>query len=238
MRIRVKDLFKTTQIINDYGIFKQLITNYSDNFPFITDAFSYDLEYLFGYSAEKYIAPLWNKLYQENNIVPIELIDLIAVKYKDKWNRIYKAYIQADYDLLQDYYETKLETPNLTETETPDLTITNLDKTKSKITETNNEKNEDLTYGFNSIEAVNKDDNKLNSTNVVEGNLEDNISDRTEQRTGTNTVHKTGSNQIEISGLGRNTPQEMIEKELELRKRNFIDMLYKDLDKILTLAIY
>lgn len=38
--------------------------------------------------------------------------------------------------------------------------------------------------------------------------------------------------------IGVTTSQQMIESEIELRKQNFFDLIYKDLDKVLTLMIY
>lgn len=50
---------------------------------------------------------------------------------------------------------------------------------------------------------------------------------------GDTTHHLTRSGNIGVT-----TAQQMIESEIELRKQNFFDLIYKDLDKVLALMIY
>ena len=92
-----------------------------------------------------------------------------------------------------------------------------VEKTNTKVTSTDNTKGG--SYGFNSDVSVPVNDS--NSTSVVEGNGEDNKRELT----------RSGN-------IGVTTSQQMLESELQLRKYNFYEELYKDVNSVATLSIY
>lgn len=75
------------------------------------------------------------------------------------------------------------------------------------------------TYGFNSDSSVPTGESSTETTS--EGNADDNNRELT----------RSGN-------IGVTTSQQMLESEIELRKWNFTDMLYQDVDSICTLSIY
>ena len=92
-----------------------------------------------------------------------------------------------------------------------------VEKTNTKVTSTDNTKGG--SYGFNSDVSVPVNDS--NSTSVVEGNGEDNKRELT----------RSGN-------IGVTTSQQMLESEIQLRKYNFYEELFKDVNSVATLSIY
>ena len=95
--------------------------------------------------------------------------------------------------------------------------MTEVEKNATKVTSTDSTKGG--SYGFNSDVSVPVNDS--NSTSVVEGNGEDNKRELT----------RSGN-------IGVTTSQQMLESELQLRKYNFYEELYKDVNSVATLSIY
>lgn len=142
---------------------------------------------------------------------------------------------------------TEITTPNLTETTTPNITETNTPNT----TKTTN----DSTYGFNSSESVPKD-NSVTSDSGTDTTTTTGSS--TVLNTGTSTLSKTGTESLSNTGtdekqhgykktkkgfIGRaygiNTPQQMIMQSITLWEWSFYrDVVFRDIDRVLTLPIY
>lgn len=95
--------------------------------------------------------------------------------------------------------------------------MTEREKTNSKVKVTSSGKSG--TYGFNSDDSVPTGESSTETTS--EGNADDNNRELT----------RSGN-------IGVTTSQQMLESEIELRKWNFTDMLYQDVDSICTLSIY
>lgn len=106
--------------INDYlttstGIFKAIYNTTSQPFTWLSEdlADTLDLDYYLSHSGNKYISPIVIKLYDNDNTTYLtKLAKIIILKYSDKWNRIYKAYIQSDYEPLENYSLTESESVN------------------------------------------------------------------------------------------------------------------------------
>lgn len=95
--------------------------------------------------------------------------------------------------------------------------MTETEKTNSKVKVTSSGKSG--TYGFNSDTSVPTGESSTETTS--EGNENDN--NRTLTRSG---------------NIGVTTSQQMLQSELDLRKWNFANMLYDDVDSICCLSIY
>lgn len=99
-------------------------------------------------------------------------------------------------------------------------------------TETKNMSNS-TTYGHTDMENIDiSEKSNYNSSNDRTLNLEKNTTD-SENTTGdsTRTLNRHGN-------IGVTTSQQMIESEIELRKHNFFEIVFKDIDNYLTLAVY
>ena len=194
-------LYKTINVYIDDGIFSLLQPKFE--WMSVEDAKNLDLDYYLNHG-QRSISPLYEQLInQQTNNVDFnalnKLADIIYLKFKDKWNRIYDAYIKSIYKPLENYSMIEVE------------------KTNTKVTSTDNTKGG--SYGFNSDVSVPVNDS--NSTSVVEGNGEDNKRELT----------RSGN-------IGVTTSQQMLESELQLRKYNFYEELYKDVNSVATLSIY
>ena len=91
--------------------------------------------------------------------------------------------------------------------------------TNSKIS--TNRENKDGFYGFNGSTSSPFGDSMEVTT--TEGKASDNVAEREFTRKG---------------NTGSSTPQEMLEKEIELRKHSFLEIVYNDVDELLTANYY
>lgn len=194
-------LYKTINVYIDDGIFSLLQPKF--DWMSVEDAKTLDLDYYLNHG-QRSISPLYEQLInQQSNNQDFnalnKLVDIIYLKFKDKWNRIYDIYIKSTYNALENYSMTEVE------------------KNATKVTSTDSTKGG--SYGFNSDVSVPVNDS--NSTSVVEGNGEDNKRELT----------RSGN-------IGVTTSQQMLESELQLRKYNFYEELFKDVNSVVTLSIY
>lgn len=130
-------------------------------------------------------------------------------------------------DVLEDTNKT---TYDVTEKDVKDFT----DTTKYNTTEeTSTDKTDTTTYDTEETEAIDKTD--TTSYNVSDEETLDlqHKRDGSESSTGKeeHALHRHGN-------IGVTTNQQMITEELELRKINFYDILFRDIDRYMTLAIY
>lgn len=130
----------------------------------------------------------------------------------------------------------------------------------------NNSQDANNVYGFNSSTPVgdttssgstssqktttNNLDDDTNSTTTLTNNLSDNtttsntqtnnLTDTVESaNTQTTSQEHNSTRTLEKGGnLGITTTQQMIEAELELRQKNFFDIVFKDIDSIMCLKVY
>ena len=146
---------------------------------------------------------------------PIFLGTELESRFGDELRRIAET-LTKEYDPASNY--------DMEEKETPDITITNDARTKSK---TESEAHAKV-FGFNSSEAVPASDTKGEST--TSGLLADN---HAEQKTsGTRTLTRKGN-------IGVTTGAQLVTGELDLRKKNrFLDYFFGCVDKILVQGVY
>ena len=147
------------------------------------------------------------------------LLHEIETRFSAQLLETAKAFYQSEYNPIENYSMTQTETPNITETL---HTETNTNLT------TDGESHGDV-YGFNSTTAshLNAGDN----TQTTSGNKDDNFSDSSRSETGTRTLTRSGN-------IGVTTSQQMLTSELELRRFDFLNEVYRCMDKILVASVY
>ena len=160
----MKRLYETiddTTFFTNYGIFKAIYTLNAFTWLGEDESEMIDLEYYFNHSNEKWISPLFEKLYGMNPSTTLTaLANIIINKYGDKWNRLYDAFITTTYDPIENYSMTEESNANT------DMNV------NSKI------------YGFNSETGVNASDTNTNGsklTNTAELTRSGNIGVTTSQ---------------------------------------------------------
>ena len=248
-RLKIKDIFKPRDILLDDDT--TIISALSDSSAFSDfinsgNYFFLNTEYFISHSGDKYITKqlfhaidylletnsiTWEDFLESPSTYDSEILSAIASlfggiienRFGSKWNKIYSA-LNESYNPLENYNMSETRTPNLTETRTPNLTHS---ETASNTSSTDVENG---VYGFNSTNSNPSTDSTGSQTDSL---------NRTNTDTGTETKTNTGTESLSRSGnIGVTTSQQMLESELELRKYDFYQMIYNDIDTILCLKIY
>lgn len=235
-RIKMSDIFTYKVIDDGYGVFEKLGSEdgggnpyYPLLRPFIdsnTNSYTLDFDYELGFSNDKYISPLFEKLWiqslldagftieeflsGEMDLADIEttltafyqsyIIEIIYNRFGVKWKKIYDSLVISVYNPIHNYDVEEKRTPNLS------TGVTANAESKTGV------------FGFN-------------GTNAKDSATNDGNSSSTTTLTGTDTLTRKGN-------IGVTTTQQMITQELELRKHDFYRMIYMDIDSILCLKIY
>lgn len=159
-----------------HGIFSALYEYGVSKITWLTEDMKnmLDIEYYLNFSGDKNISKMFNLLIEtiEKQTITDDkiqsavnmLANIIINKFADKWNRLYNAYVQEQYQPLENYKMIESGT----------------DKESTKIS--NTQETNGKGYGFNSPSAVNVADNMQQST--TQGALDDNVKEHNFTRSG------------------------------------------------------
>ena len=175
-----------------------------------------DIEYFGNHSGLRQSSPIIEKMTSfpedhELSAAEIALLQrLIKQKFAKNWQRIYDALL-VEYEPLNNY--------DMYEKRTPGAVKTVAVNTDEKITN----KSDGSLYGFNSSTPVPA--SKAEGTSQTEGLKTKNYSEES----------YTGYDELERSGnIGVTTNAQMLSGEIEVRKNMFLEIVYQDVDTILT----
>lgn len=161
----MKRLFETINdatFFTNYGIFKEIYTKNVFTWLGEDESEMIDSEYYYNHSNEKWISPLFEKLYTLNSATALSgLASIIINKFSDKWNRLYDAFITTTYNPIENYSMTEEANANT------DM------NTSNKV------------YGFNSPTAIPSSDQNMSGsklTNTTELTRSGNIGVTTSQQ--------------------------------------------------------
>ena len=233
---------------------------------FFNLAYPMCLEYYTIRSANKRVAEIYDQILEfvkessgdESTYIQTtnELLgtNILRPKFLDKWQRIYNALITEQYNPLNSYEEEDNKTGSENGTTTYNTNVEDNGKTSTKETTTTNIERNDDVYGFNSSSPVGESANNEKTTEELLANADDNTTHNIQTKTGTDnknitineTESKTGtdsntlSKNENITRSGRRvSASSLIQEELDLRnKQIFFDIVYKDIDSVLTLSVY
>lgn len=212
------------------------------------DSLELDLIYHGGLSGGKLISPF------VDNILSADMEDTdrgiitscAMALYGDNWKRMWDA-LQAQYEPIGNYSMTEEMTNNKTvhtygkgTKRTDDITHarTGADARKPSITVTA----DNGVYGFNSSEIPSPSSKVVETTNGQETMEYGNVLKDTGTVLNEDSGEDTDVNNYTLKrygNIGVTTSQQMLESEYELRKKNyFSEIVFADLDKLLTLSIY
>lgn len=112
---------------------------------------------------------------------------------------------------------------------------------KDEKTYTDRQDNRDVTTTYNSV--ADTDSRKETYNNIADTDTRketyNNITDTDSRKETYNNIKDTGSHSLTRSGnIGTTTTQMMAESEIEYRKHLFFEMVFSDIDHILTLPVY
>lgn len=162
-----------------------------------------------------------------------------------------KAYFQSEYNPIENYSMEQVETPDIThtksgtssETETPNITETIHTEANSKL-QTDGASSGNV-YGFGSSASTPL--NEGESSQTTQGSKDDNYTDSERKEIGTRsfsgssgeTDKETGTRRLTRSGnIGVTTSQQMLQSEIELRKFDFLEEVFKCFDKVICASVY
>ena len=134
-------------------------------------------------------------------------------RFGDNWKKIYQAYFVDAYNPLENYDMTQTRTPLL------DTTLTTTRKQETK-TETSGSTS---IVPFNDSQPTLTGESSGDST-TTEDKTKNEI-ESTNQERGTDTLTRHGN-------IGVTTSQQMLQSELDLRKMDFINRVFKDIETI------
>lgn len=246
MKMKYSDIisFEVTNY-NIIGIFDYL--KRLNSLSFLTSELAIELdEGYYLHSGNKFISKSLIDFKDKFNLSDTQLKTFILSKvssivnmtFGEKWERLFQV-IKTDYDVLDNFKYTETTKVDTTSKETQNNTTTSKQETSSKITSTDNETTNDETYGFNSSSSVPTDSSDNVATSTTQGSKDDNYTDSTSDENKDidkdinidKTVTKSGKE-------GNSDYQDIIKKEIELRRYNIFNTIYDDIDKILCLKIY
>ena len=242
--MKVKETVTKNELISTInrqviGIFKSLITAEDD---YISLAPAMCENYYLVHSGNKEISKIWEEIieltkgtdYNSDSVFG----NIIRNRYKDKWNKIYRAFVTQNYNPLEEYDRTETRVADNTETITYNSQTEDDGSTGFKETTVNTTNTDDGLYGFNSRESVPSDTSVENINNTRTRLPADNTNHNVESKTGTDSKNEDIDETITKTGRD-SSPSELIEKELSLRDREtFFEIVFIDIDKIATKGVY
>lgn len=180
---------------------------------FSNDELKIVAEEYYMHSSKKRLSPICRKWVQDAVDLTAfinKIATALVTKYGRNWARIYLAYFKTDYKPLDNY--------DMTETKTPRVETTVNVNTGTDLT--NSQKSQ--IYGFNSVEPVGDTENEVTTTG-----------DKTKNET-TSVTSYDGFDTLERRGnIGVTTSSELLSKEIEVRKYDFWNEVFADIDRLL-----
>lgn len=204
------------------GVFSVLEDLEGVSIPWADDGLApfLDAEYYGNISGDKPISPLLEKMVEgdvmtdlEKSFVAATIVSLCNTNWSKEW-----ATLAAQYNPIENY--------SMTEEMTDDQTVSEYGKIHTR--EDNlKDASKTAVYGFNSSEASDTGSGETTRTGSV-----------TDRDSGEDT-HTRNYTLTRSGNIGVTTSQQMLQSERDLWKWNFFrDVVFPDLDKVLTLQIY
>lgn len=175
--------------------------------------------------------------YTPASLTLITLEDIIEKRFNTKWVK-YQKLLNLDYDAikpLQLVTDNELISDHLTSKNIVDATRKTTGKDSTNNT-TEYDRNANKSYGFNSTIGVDTDssentskDSSITDTDMT--NKTDDTTDYTRDATSHRKVNRSGN-------IGNRLPSEMLEKEIEFRKIQLVDIIVDDILSVLTRSKY
>lgn len=246
MKLKYKDIVAVDAteytIIGIFDYLKQLgtLTFLTENETIILD------EGYYIHSGEKTINKTFIDLKERFNLTDTQLKTFILNKtssivnltFGKKWERLFQV-LNTQYSVLDNFKYDETTNIDTTSKETQNNSTTSKQSTNSKITSTDSETSKDGSYGFNSPTSVPVDDSENTSISTTQGLKDDNYTDTTSDEDKDINKDINIDKTITKSGKeGNSDYQDIIKKELELRKYNIYCTIFNDIDSILCQKIY
>lgn len=246
--MKYKELVTLNNTFDVVGIFSFIRDKAPNTIDFINGAsiIQLDTAYLL-HSGEKrinksiinFVDNIVNINDEEKKEIILDKISRILINtYTHKWNKLYEV-ITKQYELLNNYSITENMSLDTLSNEEQNSSTTSKQSTNSNITTTDESDDKEETYGFNSIQSVPTDESSSTSTSTTHGNKEDNYTDSEENKEFEKNKDINITKELTRTGKdGKTLYQDILLKEIELRKYNFFENVYDDIDEILCQKFY
>lgn len=205
---------------------------------------SLDIEYFGNRSGYKETSPLLDKMCGFPNEIPLSdtnldrINDLLQSMFSLSWSRLWSA-MNVEYEPLENYrmiengdsFLTRDSELNKYKDSSDTTDVKAKSKTEGSVT------NKIIPFGGNAEVEIDHSDTDATTTSL----LADNQSKTTHEGVDSDIIHSTDENYNHLTrsgNIGVTTSQQMLESEIELRKRHFFDAVFTDLDTILTAPIW
>ena len=234
-RMKIDDIYSDILFSGESDTFFYLMANDETNYPLTSDfikttnVVQLDTDYFGGYSADKFISPLLQKIYDSTRDVEnpfstlnTRIANIIYNRFAEKWKHIYDA-LMTEYNPLENY--------SMVEERTPDLTFDDTINVNTEVTTKRETSAENKYKGFNATDPVLVNQTDGDETTTTTGASADNETHKVTTHTGTETLTRSGN-------IGVTTSQQMLESEFKVRQYDFYKMMYNDIDSVLCLSIY
>lgn len=229
---------------NPIGFFKYLNLTVKNGGAYSLFNFSNaSLEYYLSHSglktASHFVENLFTK-YREGQQDPNQIIALTVMnKFNVNWSRIYNELIAREYDASKndDFVTTEIGNSN----EDNKLSRRNVDERNSNSNTVTSSKTDtdDSVYGFNSTSPSPSDKSVTDIVDSENSDSRKNTSYSSQNGTENDVRKRDSKNTISSAGIHDTTYAETLQKEIDFRiYNNFIDIVFRDIDSILTLKIY
>lgn len=236
-----------TAIPYENGIFAHFV-----NPPWsAVDASLLDIGYVLQSSGDKPVSPFVHKLLAGGDVLSSEAMSkvcsMLMALYGVNWSKLW-ATMSLDYNPINNYDMTEEETVegehNDNDTTTAENTVNGSVNNirQSTVKSSNNDNGQSDVYGFNSAASVPATKNTVTNTSTDVENATD--TGETAQTSNTTTAVIRGgttaqTRQLTRKGnIGVTTTQQMIASERDVWMWRYFDMIFADIDKVLTLPIY
>lgn len=173
--------------------------------------------------------------------------NVIAAMYFQKWKRLFEDYV-IEYNPLDAYtmtenYEKDSEGSSLGETRHgKSVSESGTDTGTVGTVGTDNNNSAGSVYGFNSVEAVpsekGTEESTYNSTDTRNLSTSRTINNSGQDDHETATTDHEEFKSTKKGNIGYTTPQELLRQNIELWKIPFFDIVFSDIDSLITISVY
>lgn len=178
---------------------------------------------------KSYVSPFFKKSFTA----------IIRTRFESKWNRLFDT-LNIQYEATHPYEITSTNS-GADVTVSSDHSTSSNNNSNSGFSKTDNiSKSEDNVgvYGFNSVNSVNSDVTNRKEeivSDYVDGGNSHGDSENSKDSTSTLT---RGTVNRKVGNLGNYATQDLIDKEFKLRRLQILDIIYADIDSVITRSIY
>lgn len=190
------------------------------------------------------IGVLWD-MFKDAHEVPLPSVIAAAAfaVYNKSWQRLYTA-LTSEYNPINNYnmHESGTDTRGNNGTQSTTTTHEHSDTETPDLTRTSNGTNDSSggLYGFNSVNSVPSDatTGKSTSTDKQSGTVSRTGNESTSNTRTDNLTETTEHTFTREGNIGVTTSQQMIESEIELRKKQFYNIVFRDIINYVCLHVY